>query len=116
MKAIAKEKLMPRFGQIIKVRPEKEAYYRELHAKVWPGILQTIKACNISNYSIFLKDGFLFAYYEYNGKDYAADMAKMAADPLTQTWWAECEPCQRPLDTRRPGEWWANMDEVFHLD
>jgi len=48
--------------------------------------------------------------------DYAADMAKMAADPKTQEWWAVCMPCQEPLATRKQGEWWADMDEVFHHD
>jgi L-rhamnose mutarotase len=23
---------------------------------------------------------------------------------------------QDPVDTREKGEWWANMEEVFHLD
>jgi L-rhamnose mutarotase len=26
------------------------------------------------------------------------------------------EPMQQPVETRQPGEWWANMEEVFHLD
>jgi L-rhamnose mutarotase len=43
-------------------------------------------------------------------------MAKMAADPLTQEWWTHCMPCQEPLETRKPGEWWASMEEVFHCD
>ena len=34
-------------------------------------------------------------------------MATMAADPKTQEWWAIMEPMQQPLETRRPGEWWA---------
>ena len=59
---------------------------------------------------------YLFSYMEYLGKDYAADMAKMAADPTTQQWWAECIPCQKPLANRGKGEWWTGMDEAFHLD
>jgi L-rhamnose mutarotase len=43
-------------------------------------------------------------------------MAKMAADPKTQAWWKLCGPMQRPLETRVEGEWWASMDEVFHVD
>jgi L-rhamnose mutarotase len=43
-------------------------------------------------------------------------MAKMAAHPKTQEWWALMEPMQDPLATRDPGEWWAAMIEVFHLD
>ena len=34
------------------------------------------------------------------GNDFAADMAKMAADPVTQQWWDVCKPCQVPLADR----------------
>jgi L-rhamnose mutarotase len=60
------------------------------------------------------QDGYLFSYFEYDGNSYEADMARMAADPETQRWWDVCKPCQQPLETRAPGEWWANMEEVFH--
>jgi L-rhamnose mutarotase len=43
-------------------------------------------------------------------------MAKMAADPETQRWWTFCEPLQQPLADRTPGDWWASMEEVFHVD
>ena len=107
---------MKRYGMVIRVRPEKLEEYRRLHAKVWPAVLRTISECNIRNYSIYHKDGYLFSYFEYHGGDFGADMAKMAADPVTQEWWAVCEPCQEPLLTRAPGEWWADMEEVFHTD
>jgi L-rhamnose mutarotase len=75
-----------------------------------------IKKCNIRNYSIFHKDDMLYAYFEYTGTDFEADMAKMAADPKTLEWWSVMEPMQNPVATRKQGEWWANMEEVFHMD
>lgn len=75
-----------------------------------------IKKCNIQNYSIYFKDGFLFSYFEYTGKDYEKDMGELAADPKTQEWWSIMKPMQMPLETRNEGEWWADMEEVFHLD
>ncbi len=105
---------MERYGMVIRVRPEKLEEYKRLHAEPWPDVLRMITACNIRNYSIYHKDGWLFSYFEYHGDDFAADMAKMAADPVTQEWWKLCIPCQEPLDTRAPGEWWARMEEVFH--
>jgi L-rhamnose mutarotase len=107
---------MQRYGMLIKVKPEKLDEYKELHANPWPGVLKTIHDCNIRNYSIYLKDGYLFGYYEYIGENYAADMAKMAADPVTQEWWKHTDPCQEPLSTCKEGEWWAIMEEVFHCD
>ena len=53
---------------------------------------------------------------EYHGDDYAADMALIAADPKTQEWWTHTDPLQEPLPDRKPGEWWAAMQEVFHTD
>lgn len=107
---------MKRYGSIIKVKPEKLEEYKTLHAAAWPGILKMITACNIRNYSIYYKDGLLFSYFEYVGDDYDTDLARMAADPETQRWWDVCKPLQEPLPTRKDGEWWADMEEVFHHD
>jgi L-rhamnose mutarotase len=106
---------------VIGLRPEKLEEYKTLHAAVWPDVLRMIKACQIQNYSIYLRkldDGrfYLFSYFEYHGNDFAADMAKMAADPTTQKWWSFCMPCQQPLVDRSEGEWWSGMEEVFHQD
>ncbi|HEX2526320.1 MAG TPA: L-rhamnose mutarotase [Geminicoccus sp.] len=109
---------MRRYGSCIRLRPEAIEEYERLHAAVWPSVLQMIAACNIRNYSIFLKrpDNILFTYFEYHGTDFAADMAKMAADPETQRWWKLTDPMQEPFEARGKGEWWAQMDEVFHTD
>ncbi len=108
--------LMKRYGMVIGINPEKIEEYKRLHAAVWPDVLDMIKECNIRNYSIYLKDNNLFSYFEYVGVDFDADMAKMAADPTTRKWWDVCKPCQQPLLSRNEGEWWASMEEVFHLD
>ena len=112
---------MKRYGSVIGLRAEKLAEYVKLHAAVWPEVLQMIQQCNIRNYSIYLRqldDGqyYLFSYFEYVGSDFAADMARMAADPVTQRWWSLCKPCQKPLANRATEEWWAPMEEVFHCD
>lgn len=107
---------MRRYGQLIGLDPERYEEYTTAHADVWPGVLATIHECNIRNYTIFHHDGLLFAYFEYIGHDYAADMKKMAADPETQRWWAWMEPMQRPLEERAEGEWWHDIEEVFHVD
>ena len=107
---------MRRFGQVIGIAPQHIAEYSRLHAAVWPEVLQMISACHIRNYSIFVHDNLLFAYFEYHGEDFAADSARMAADPKTQEWWSINNPLQAPLPTRAPGEWWATMAEIFHVD
>lgn len=112
---------MKRYGMVLGLNPEKVTEYKELHAAVWPDVLAMIRKCHIQNYSIYLQtleDGqpYLFSYFEYTGEDFEADMARMAADPVTQRWWSLCKPCQKPLRDRAEGEWWSAMEEVFHMD
>ena len=107
---------MQRIAGVIRLRPEREAEYRALHANAWPAVLTMLRQVNITNYSIFLREGLLFSYFEYVGSDYEADMAAMAADPQTRRWWELTDPCQQPVSSAGPGEWWAAMKEVFHSD
>jgi L-rhamnose mutarotase len=105
-----------RFGQVIRVRPESIEAYERLHAETWPGVLAAIEAANIRNYSIYRHEGLLFAYFEYVGEDFAADMATMAADPTIQRWWTLTVAMQEPYPEREPGAWWLTLPEVFHTD
>ncbi|MEU5098683.1 L-rhamnose mutarotase [Streptomyces sp. NPDC020996] len=105
-----------RIASVIRLRPEQEERYRALHRAVPPAVLDTLRRAHITRYSIFLRDHTLFAYYEYTGDDYRADMAAIAADPATQQWWQLTDPCQLPLDTAAEGERWVDAEEVFHLD
>lgn len=109
---------MQRMGMCLKLKPGAVDEYKRLHAAVWPGVLARISACGITDYTIFLKEpeNILFATWKYHGTDFAADMDAMAADPVTQDWWKVCVPLQEPFETRKPGEWWAMMEDVFHLD
>jgi L-rhamnose mutarotase len=107
---------MRRMGLCNRLRPEKAEEYKALHAAAWPDVLACITACNIRNFSIFLRtpENLLFAYWEYHGEDFEADARKMAADPVTRQWWALTDPCQEPYETREAGAWWASMEEVFY--
>jgi L-rhamnose mutarotase len=114
------EPRVQRVAWVTGLNPEKADYYRQLHANPWPGVNRMIKACHIQNFSIYEReiDGriYLFAYLEYTGDDFAADMAKMAADPETQRWWKECNPCQLPLaEAAAAGKTWADAREIYHL-
>lgn len=109
---------MKRMGWVIRVRPEKIAEYKTLHAAVWPAVLDRISACGIRNYTIYLREpeNLLFAHFEYHGEDFEADMARMAHDEATRRWWTLTDPCQDGLASRKEGEWWAPLVEVFHHD
>jgi L-rhamnose mutarotase len=108
-----------RYHAVTGLRRDKAQHYFELHAAVWPGVLKMIELANIRNFSIAVKeiDGklYLLSYYEYVGDDYEADMKKVAADPDTQRWWQETEPCQLPLpDASARRIIWSEAQEVFY--
>lgn len=111
-----KPQQVKRVGSVIRIKPEKLTEYKELHRNVWPEVNAILTDCNIHNYSIYYKDGYLFSYFEYTGNNYAADMKKMADDPITKKWWKLTDPLQTPLESRKEGEWWAEMEEVYHLE
>ena len=107
-----------RFGGVIGLSPEKEQYYRILHSGTWTPVLERLKESNIQNFSIYITElegkKYLFSYFEYTGDDYDGDMAKIAADPITQRWWKETDPCQIRLPNREKEEDnWTNMEMVF---
>lgn len=109
---------MQRMGMVIGIKPETIDEYKRIHADTWPEVLKRLTAANIKNYTIFLREpeNQLFAYWEYHGTDFDADMQFIADDEATQRWWDICKPMQAPLDSRAEGEWWAMMEPVFHLD
>ena len=107
------ESMKKRFGQMIKVKPEKLAEYKKWHANPMPGVNEMIKECGLKNYSIYSRGEYLFTYFEYEGEDFDADMAKMAADPATQRWWDVVKPLMSPLPDRAEGEFWSDMEEIL---
>jgi len=108
-----------RIASVIELRPEKEEEYRHLHAEPPPDVLAVMGEANLRNFSIYLReiDGrkLLFAYFEYHGRDFKADMEKLAGSPVTKEWHQLTNPCQRPVAGAAPGEWWSGMEEVFHM-
>ena len=107
---------MQRFGNLIRLKPEYEERYIILHKYVFPGVLEQIKKSGIRNYSIYLRDGILFAYFEYTGSDFKADMDRMAQDPVTKEWWKLTDPMQEQLESGNGKDWWVTSEEVFHMD
>lgn len=104
---------MIRLGQHARLKPGYIDKYKRLHREVWPEVLATIKKCNMQNYSIYIIGTELFAYFEYVGTNFDADMERMAADPITQNWWKHTKPCFEKHDQEI---YYVDMEEIFHLD
>jgi L-rhamnose mutarotase len=101
------------FGMVIGLKPDCIADYRALHDG--PGVRDLLNAANIRNFTIFLTvmpDGktYEFAYYQYVGSDYEADMARLNADPRNKAWLAQCDPMQIPLPGHKS---WKMMESIF---
>jgi L-rhamnose mutarotase len=109
---------MQRMGMVIGLKPEKIAEYKRLHADAWPDILDMISKCNIATTRSSSRNRrtFCSATGNITARISRPMRQRWAADPRTQEWWDVCMPCQTPLETRKDGEWWAMMEEVFHHD
>ena len=98
----------------IQLRPEKLEEYKRLHADSNPGVRDLLVKYYLRNFSIFLQpiDGewYEFGYYEYTGKDFDADMARLAAEPRNQAWLKICDPMQVPLPGAKS---WTKMERVY---
>lgn len=107
---------MQRLGQVIRVRADAIDAYEQLHANPWQAVNAAIHRANIRNYSIYRFRDLLFAYFEYVGDDFPADMAGMAADHEVQRWWSLTDAMQDPIPERPAGDWWLTLTEIFHAD
>ncbi|KAI0848232.1 rhamnose mutarotase [Daldinia vernicosa] len=117
------KKTARRIAQIVKLKPEFIEKYKEVHAAVWPEVLEQIKACNIEDYSIFHDPGtgILFASFKYVGNDYAGDMARMRENPKVREWWAMTDGFQESFvpgahSSESGPPWWREVEEVFYLE
>lgn len=105
-----------RFAFVVDVVPERRQEYLRLHASVWLQVEAALAAHHVTNYTIFILEDTLFAYYEYVGRDHEADMALVDADPVTHEWLRHTDPCQVAFGrTARPEDGWRPLEEVWHL-
>lgn len=104
---------MKRYGMTTRLKPGAYAKYKALHADPWPGVNDALKRANISNYSIYHRDGMMFSYFEYSGEDLAADFEKIGKEEAIQRWMAEVSPLFDPFED---AELWSPMEELYHLD
>ena len=107
-----------RVGMVILVKPERIAEYKALHADSNPGVRKLLRKYHLRNFSIYMRqldDGkhYLFGYYEYNGTDFEADMAKLKTEPRNKEWNSVTRSMQIPLKGEKS---WAVMEEVYHDD
>ena len=100
---------------VIKLKPEKKDYYIKNHQNVWPEILKELKKIKIKNYSIFLKEDFMFGYLEYEGNNFDKDMAEMENIPIVKEWTELMIDCFNPFPNNENNSSWVLMDQIFYM-
>ena len=105
-----------RYGMAVRLKDEKRDYYIEKHANVWPEVLDELKKINVKNYSIFLKEDFMFGYLEYDGDSFDKDMAQMQNIPIVEKWTKLMIDCFNPFPNNENNNSWVMMDQIFFME
>ena len=100
----------------LKPDPALIAEYEAYHRAVWPEILDSIRAADITALEIYRVENRLFMILEA-GDDFSFEKkaALDAANLKVQEWETLMWHYQQALPTARPGEKWILMNRVFVL-
>lgn len=108
-------------ASMIELKPGMEEKYRQLHANVWPEVVEAIRRAHIRNFNIYIVElderRYLVSHFEYVGTNIDTDFSSMANDPTTRDkWWPLTDACQIRLPSAPPGQQWTALERVMHLD
>jgi L-rhamnose mutarotase len=101
----------------LKDDPKLIAEYKRYHERVWPEIVQSIKASGIHDMEIYLLGTRMFMIMEVDEK--FSFEAKGEADrwnPKVQEWENLMWKFQKALPQAKPGEKWMLMERIFKLE
>lgn len=100
---------------LLRISTEHKNLYRELHAEIWPEMLEALHESGYRNYSMFLDEsGLLVGYLETD--DYEASARSMAQHPVQKRWNELMDPLFEPVDEARPVGMVSPLEHVFDLD
>lgn len=105
-----------RYGMAIRLQEDKRQFYIDNHANPWPEVIEELKKNNVQNYSIFLKEDFIFGYLEYTGNDFDGDMEKMEEIPIIKKWTKLMIDCFFPFPNNENNKSWVMMDQIFFME
>lgn len=102
----------------LKDDPALIAEYEHWHepGKIWPEIIDSIRAAGIHDLEIFRAGNRLVMVMDVP-EDFSLDVkaAADATDPRVQAWEALMWKFQQPLPFAKPGEKWVAMSRLFSL-
>ena len=94
-----------------------ESYTRH-HREVWPEVQASLRQVGVERMDIYLLGRRLVMVVEMrDGLDYRTAFASHAESNRRVAEWEHLmKSLQAPPAEARPGEWWAAMEQVFHLE
>ena len=110
---------MKRFCLTLGLRrdPALIAEYIDYHRRVWPEVLESIRAAGVLDMQIFELDGRLFMIMDTEDSFTFERKAQMdAANPRVQEWEALMARFQDVSATDDPAAKWKPMQKVFQLE
>jgi L-rhamnose mutarotase len=105
---------MRRYAFKLRIKSDAIEEYEREHKQVWRELLLKLKQVGISDYSIFRRGQDLFLSLRVDDFDRAWD--ELDRDPVNQQWQAKMSRLFEPVPDKLPGERFAMMQEVFHLE
>lgn len=105
---------MPRYAFKLQIKPDAIEEYEREHTRVWPEMLAKLKQVGISDYSIFRRGQELVLCMRVDNFDQAWD--QLERDPVNRRWQQFMGRLFEPVPGVKPGERFAMMKEVFHLE
>ncbi|MBZ5579425.1 MAG: L-rhamnose mutarotase [Acidobacteriia bacterium] len=105
---------MAHYAFKLRIRPDAIEEYEREHTRVWPELLQKLKEVGISDYSIFRRGQDLVLTLDAPDFDRVWD--QLDRDPVNQRWQQFMSRLFEPVPDQKPGERFAMMKEVFHLE
>ena len=107
------------YGRTINLKndPEIVRRYIEYHRAVWPEVERGLKSIGIQRMTIWMLGRHLFMLMETTDEfDEARDWPRYeASHPRIKEWQTLMASFQEPVADAQPGEWWADMKQVFDL-
>lgn len=105
---------MPRYAFKLRIKADAIEEYDREHQRVWPELLAKLKAVGISDYSIFRRGQDLVLCLKVADFEKAWD--QLDRDPVNIKWQEFMGRLFEPVPDKQPGERFAMLQEVFHLE
>jgi L-rhamnose mutarotase len=92
--------------------------YRDYHRRVWPEVLESLRTVGVERMDIHQLGRRLVMILQLSdGLDFRRAFAThMASSPRVAEWERLMKSLQEPSPDAPDGEWWAVMEQVFHLE